>query len=161
MEIRMASAMEMLTLWGYKDADSASTTAQFFYRNICAGNAIFWTIDNGGQLIGELYAFLNLPTDKDCADGEYRAYLCAFRVQSAYRGKGLGAKLMEMVLDDLRCRGFVYATIGVDEAKNEQMYRSMGFTRVLKTCYIDPCAMTADMRPAPVKAGYKLLAKTL
>ena len=160
MEIRMASAMEMLSLWGYKDVDSASPTAKYFYKNICSGNAVFWTVDMDGRLIAELYVFFDIPTDKDFADGTTRAYLCAFRVQTEYRGHGIGTKLMDAVLNDLRCRGFVYATIGVDEAPNERMYRNMGFTQVVKTCIIDPCAMTPKMRPATVPK-YLLLAKKL
>ena len=160
MEIRMASAMEMLTLWGYKDVGSASPTAKYFYKNICSGNAVFWTVDMDGRLIAELYVFFDMPSDKDFADGMSRAYLCAFRVQAAYRGRGIGTKLMDAVLYDLRCRGFGYATIGVDDVSNERLYRSMGFTQTVKTCHTDPCAMTADMRPAIVR-GYTLLAKKL
>ena len=48
----------------------------------------------GGEIIGELYAFLNLD-DKDFADGKNTAYLCAFRVKKEYRGKGLGSQLMK------------------------------------------------------------------
>lgn len=57
MLIRKATGEEMLKLWGYQDENTASPTAKFFYRNISSGNAIFWTLDNGGELIGELYVF--------------------------------------------------------------------------------------------------------
>ena len=40
----------MLALWGYKDARGASPTARFFFDGIASGNAVFWTIDNGGEL---------------------------------------------------------------------------------------------------------------
>ena len=80
MQIRKATGEEMLKLWGYRDHETASPTAKFFYRNVTSGNAVFWTLDNGGELIGELYVFLNLD-DKDFADGKNVAYLCAFRVK--------------------------------------------------------------------------------
>ena len=67
MLIRKATGEEMLKLWGYQDDISASPTARFYYRHISSGNAVFWTLDNGGDLIGELYVFMNLD-DKDFAD---------------------------------------------------------------------------------------------
>ena len=85
MLIRKATAEEMLRLWGFSDAETASPNARFYHRNIASGNAVFWTVDEGGELIGELYVFLNLD-DKDFADGVSTAYLCAFRVQEGYRG---------------------------------------------------------------------------
>ncbi len=69
MLIRKATGEEMLKLWGYQDANKASPTAKYFYRNISSGNAVFWTLDRDGELIGELYAFLNIEEDKDFADG--------------------------------------------------------------------------------------------
>ena len=78
MEIRKATGDEMLALWEYPDPENASPTAKFFYRSISSGNAVFWTVEQNGELIGELYAFLDLE-DKDFADGEHTAYLCAFR----------------------------------------------------------------------------------
>ena len=64
---RKATGEEMLKLWGYQEENSASPTAKFFYQNISSGNAVFWTLDHDGELIGELYAFLDIE-DKDFAD---------------------------------------------------------------------------------------------
>ena len=161
MLIRTATGEEMLELWGYPEREKASPTARFFYENIAAGNALFWTLDCGGELIGELYAFLDIEEDKDFADGRTAAYLCAFRVKPAYRGQGLGSGLMEAALADLKKKGFRRATIGVDEARNERLYRRMGFTAEIKTCYVDPCARDKSMRPERDEAGYLLLAKEL
>ena len=60
MRIRKATAEEMLSLWGYQDLENAPYTAKFFYRNITSGNAVFWALDHAGELIGELYVFLDL-----------------------------------------------------------------------------------------------------
>ena len=160
MQIRKATGEEMLALWGYEDANTASPTAKYFYRNISSGNAAFWTVDNEGELIGELYAFLNIEEDRDFADGTSTAYLCAFRIRKEYRGQGLGTSLMERALADLKASGFRYATIGVSEERNERLYRRMGFTKEIKTCYSDPCARDEDMQPIPDE-GYLLLSKTL
>ena len=152
----------MLALWGYEDARTASPTARFFYENISAGNAFFWTLDVQGNLIGELYAFFALE-DGAFANGESTAYLCAFRVKREYRGQGYGTRLMTAVLSELKERGFTRATIGVspDEPQNLRLYRRLGFTDKIKACHCDPCAMDADMRPVYDEKGFVLLAKRL
>ena len=162
MLIRKATGEEMLSLWGYEDAESASCTAKFFYRKITSGSAVFWTLDHGGRLIGELYAFLDLD-DKDFADGSDRAYLCAFRVKAEHRGQGLGSRMMERAVADLKERGFRSATIGVgpDEPQNVRLYRRMGFTEKIKDCYYDPCGFDEDGQPVYEEAGWWLLAKEL
>ena len=161
MLIRKATGEEMLKLWGYGDIDHASPTAKFFYRNISSGNADFWTLDHGGELIGELYAFLNIEEDKDFADGRTTAYLCAFRVKNDYRGQGLGSEIMETVLTDLKAKGFQRATIGANEERNKKLYRRLGFTAKIRDCFFDPCARDENMRPEPDKEGYWLLLKEL
>ena len=160
MQIRNANRDEMLKLWGYQRGDKLSPTARFFYDSISSGNAVFWTLDNDGELIGELYVFLDIEFDRDFADGHETAYLCAFRVKKEYRRHGLGSRLMEAAFADLRKKGFFHATIGVSEEHNERMYRHMGFTRQIKDCYFDPCAMDENMQPTSDE-GYKLLIKDL
>ena len=159
--IRKASGGEMLRLWGYDSLDGASPTARYFYLQISSGNAVFLTADMNGQLIGELYIFFDLD-DRDFADGTNTAYLCAFRVQEEYRGRGIGSRLMDAALAGLRALGFRRATIGVgfDEERNIEMYRRMGFDRKIKDCFADPCAMDEHMRPMPDE-GFMLLAKEL
>ena len=157
--IRTANGGEMLRLWGEAEKE-ASPTARFFAQNIECGNAVFWAAERDGALIGELYAFFALE-DFDFADGKTTAYLCAFRVQAAFRGKGIGTRLMETALADLKARGIVSATIGADEAQNVARYRRMGFTETVKTCYADPCDRDEAMQPIRVPAGYVLLRKTL
>ena len=161
--IRKATGSEMLKLWGYRDAADASPTAKFFYRHISSGNAVFWTLDHGGELIGELYAFLDIEEDRDFADGKTTAYLCAFRVRKEYRGQGLGSRLMQEALADLKERGFRRATIGAgkSEERNIRLYRRLGFTGKVKECFFDPCARDVNMQPEPDEEGYWLLSKEL
>ena len=144
------------------DPGDASPTARFFHRNITEGNAVFWTLDRNGELIGELYAFLKLE-DRDFADGKTTAYLCAFRVRKEYRGLRLGSRMMKTVLDDLRSKGFRRATIGVgvSEERNRKMYSRLGFRTTIKTCHTDPCAMDGNMQPAADAEGFLLLSKAL
>ena len=162
MIIRKATAGEMLALWGYEDADGASPTARFFHKNISAGNAVFWALEDGGEIIGELYAFLDLE-DKNFADGKDTAYLCAFRVKKEYRGRGLGTCLMEKALGELKENGFCRATIGVEpgEKANLRLYGRLGFKEKIKECHYDPCGLDEDMKPVYEEEGWWLLAKDL
>lgn len=160
MLIRRATGEEMLKLWGYSDPDGASPTARFFYQSILSGVAVFWAADNGEELVGELYAFLSIEEDGDFADGERTAYLCAFRVKEGLRGRRLGSRLMETALSELREMGFKRATIGVDDARNERLYRRMGFVTKVKDCRVDPCARDESMRPVE-DGDYILLSKEL
>ena len=160
--IRKATAEEMLALWGYGDAVSASPTARFFYERITGGSAVFWALDDGGELVGELYAFYDLD-DKDFADGETTAYLCAFRVKKELRGKGHGSRLMEAALAELKEKGFKYATIGAeyDKPQNVRLYRRMGFDRKVKDCHYDPCGLDKNEQPLYDETAWQLLIKEL
>ncbi len=152
----------MLALWGYPKLDAASPTARFFYQNLAAGSAVFWTLEHEGTLIGELYAFFDLE-DRDFADGKTTAYLCAFRVKEGFRGQGLGSRLMETALAELKALGFRRASIGVSESEpwNLRLYRRFGFTEKGKDCRADPCAMDEQMRPVIDPEPWALLYKTL
>ncbi len=162
MIIRKASAEEMLKLWNYDDENTASATARFFYRNISSGNAVFWTVDNDGELIAELYGFENLD-DKDFADGINNAYLCAFRVKEQYRRQGLGRGLMESAFTELKEKGFRRVTIGVnsDEPLNIKLYSRLGFTEKIKDCHYDPCGLDDNGQPEFDEKGWWLLSKQL
>ena len=162
MRIRKATAEEMLTLWGYQDVNKASPTAKFFYDNISTDNAVFWTLDNHGELEGELYVFLNLE-DKDFADGQNTAYLCAFRVKKEYRGQGYGSRLIASALEELKQIGFSKVTIGVasDEPQNIRLYHRLGFNIKIKDCHYDPCGMDENMHPKYEETVWWLLQKDL
>ena len=162
MVIRKATAEEMLALWGYEDLDNASPTARFFCSNISAGNAVFWTLDNNGELEGELYVFLDLD-DKDFADGNNTAYLCAFRVKTEYRGQGFGSSLMEKALSELKKNGFSRAAVGVDknEHANIRLYSRLGFTGKVKDCHYDPCGLDENGQPLYEEDSWWLLVKEL
>ena len=159
---RKAAGSEMLKLWGYGDEDRAPPTARFFYRNLSSGNAVFWTVDRDGELIGELYAFFDLE-DRAFADGKSTAYLCAFRVKEGFRGQGLGSRLMETALGELKARGFRRASIGVSESEpqNLRLYRRFGFTEKGKDCRADPCSMDEHMRPVVDPESWVLPYKAL
>ena len=120
-------------------------------------------ISGHGELIGELYVFRKIEGDPDFADGITIAYLCAFRIRKDFRGQGLGTRLIETVLADLKAGGFRRATIGVgpDEERNVKLYRRLGFTTKVKDCRTDPCAMNEHMQPVQEEDTWWLLSKEL
>lgn len=148
MKVRKATEKEMLCLWGYQDTEPLPPTALLFAWNLFTGNAEFWALEDNGRIIGELYVFWKLE-DQNFADGKTRAYLCAFRVQKEYRGKGCGSLLMREVLQYLKDKGVRAAAIGVDatEERNIRMYRGFGFTSKIKDCFEDPCDLDDEMNP--------------
>ena len=161
MIIRQATADEMLSLWEYEDYDDASLNGKFFYKNIASKKAEFWTIEEDGRLIGELYPFFDME-DSDFASGKDTAYLCAFRIEEKFRGQGLGTRLITAVMEDLKKRGFHGVTIGVDEneEQNLRLYMRLGFTQKIKDCYEDPCDVNKEMKPRKCKP-FLLLYKEL
>ena len=83
MIVRRGTSGEMRSTWYKKH------TSEFFQDNMESGNAEFWTMEDNGRLVGELYIFFQL-TDQDFADGETTAYLCAFRIAEELRRKRPG-----------------------------------------------------------------------
>jgi ribosomal protein S18 acetylase RimI-like enzyme len=135
MNIRVGTSGEVRNLWGNK----FSPTENYFVAGIEEGKIEFWTIENEGSLIGELYIFWS-SVDNDEANGKNRAYLCAFRVQEAYRGRQFGKALMTRVLERVKEKGFNEVTIGVDpenEDKLLKLYHSLGFTAFIKKQHYD------------------------
>lgn len=155
MTIRQGSIEDMLTLW-YK-----FNTTEFFMENLKAGNAEFWTIEDQGCLIGELYLFKHL-SDHDFADGSSTAYLYGFYIEDGMRGKGLGTMLLNRVIQRLSELGFRYATIGVEprEQANVRLYKRMGFTEKIKTSQLNLCDVDENFFPTQYPE-YWLLRKTL
>ncbi|MTI48103.1 MAG: GNAT family N-acetyltransferase [Firmicutes bacterium] len=137
MNIRIATVDEMKELWEY----SGSPTYNYFVDGIYDENIEFWTVEDTkeNQLIGELYIFWN-SEDPDEADGVKRAYLCAFRIQEEYQGRGLASKLMKVVLNRVKSKGFFEVTIGVDNDNYEKLksiYNSWGFSELIKKQHYD------------------------
>ena len=62
-----------------------------------------------------------------------RVYFEAFRIDKKYQGKGLGQKLIEYTINDLKEKGFKEFTIGVEEEneKAKHIYFKYGFTQAI------------------------------
>jgi ribosomal protein S18 acetylase RimI-like enzyme len=77
------------------------------------GKSVLWVAELPEVgLVGQ--AFVQLVCDRpELADGVSRAYMYAFRVRHAYRGRGLGSHILSRVEEDLRKRGFHSVTLNV------------------------------------------------
>lgn len=156
MIIRIGSIEDLKSLW----ENDSSPTQRYFVNGIEEGNIEFWTVEDEEEkiLVGELYIFWN-SEDKDEADGEIRAYLCAFRIQEDYRGRGLGSKLMKRVLERIRECGFHEATIGVDNDdayRLSKMYKALGFSELVKFKDVDEHCFDINNKSIHCEVPYAL-----
>jgi len=65
----------------------------------------------------------------ELADGSRRAYLYSFRIRPQFRRAGLGTKIMEMVEEFLRHRGFQSVTLNVAKTNvdAQRLYLRRGY----------------------------------
>jgi ribosomal protein S18 acetylase RimI-like enzyme len=99
------------------------------YQRMQRGQSALWVAELAPDLlIGQVFVqfFCDRP---ELADGISRAYLYSFRVRPPYRGSGLGTRMMDVVEDDLRRRGFEYVTLNVarDNPRAQQLYIRRGY----------------------------------
>ncbi len=89
-----------------------------------------------GKVICEATAAINgkLIQNSDGLISSDTVYLLAFRTLPEYRDKGYFSKLFNFMINDLKERGYKYATIGVEpeELRNKEIYKHYGFTEHLK-----------------------------
>lgn len=99
------------------------------YERMRKGYSILWVAELPGVgLIGQV--FIQLTCDRpELADGAERAYFYSFRVRKKYRSQGIGSRIMAVVEEDLRKRGFDYLTlnVAVDNLRAQQLYQRQGF----------------------------------
>lgn len=92
-----------------------------------------YVIEEEGKFIGEItvnYISHELLTE---TIPNIRVYFEAFRINRKYQGKGLGQKLIEYTINDLKEKGFKEFTIGVEEdnQKAKHIYFKYGFTQAM------------------------------
>ena len=67
--------------------------------------------------------------------GDSIVYLSAFRTIEEYQSKGYVSMLMKFMLDDLKQKGVVRVTLGVEPAEKttQKIYAHFGFTEYIKS----------------------------
>lgn len=99
------------------------------YTMVEQAKAIIWIAETDGNgLVGQCFVSLkgNRP---ELADGEVRAYIYGFRIQPQFRNKGIGTRMMHVIEDDLRQRGFQQITlnVGQDNMDARRFYDRLGY----------------------------------
>jgi len=99
------------------------------YQSYKAGNALMWIVEHRGDgIIGQ--AFVSLQSLRpELANGIDRAYLYGFRVKPAFRNRGVGTAVIQIIEKDLVKRGYGMITLNV--ARNnfdaERLYQRLGY----------------------------------
>lgn len=99
------------------------------YTMVEQAKAIIWIAETDGNgLVGQCFVSLkgNRP---ELADGEVRAYVYGFRIQPQFRNQGIGTRMMHVIEDDLRQRGFRQITlnVGQDNLDARRFYDRLGY----------------------------------
>jgi ribosomal protein S18 acetylase RimI-like enzyme len=105
----------------------------------------------GGEMVGQVFIQWN-SSDPRYADGRRRGYLYALRVKPAYRGRGLGTRLIQAAEAVLRGRGMDTASIGVEKnnPRARALYERRGYRVIADDpgcwSYIDDQGRTREVR---------------
>jgi ribosomal protein S18 acetylase RimI-like enzyme len=102
------------------------------YQNQRKGNSVLWVAELPEVgLVGQAFVQL-ISTRMELADGHLRAYIYSVRVKTQYRNLGIGKKIMDHAEEDLRQRGFSYATlnVGKDNPKARRFYERLGYAPI-------------------------------
>lgn len=114
-------------LLDYHDFEAAMADNR---REMEAGRTeIYAILKDENTILAELHIAHENGDERFCKLGK-RAYLFAFRVHESMQGKGLGQKLMDYTIADLKAKGYDEFTVGVedDNDRAKYMYAKYGFT---------------------------------
>lgn len=110
-----------------------------------------YVIEENERFIGELTVNYISHDLKSETIQNIRVYFEAFRIDKKYQGKGLGQKLIEYTINDLKEKGFKEFTIGVEEdnEKAKHIYFKYGFSESIdygKGDEFDPAEYTLYLK---------------
>jgi ribosomal protein S18 acetylase RimI-like enzyme len=102
---------------------------QHSYKEAESGNRILLIAEADGELIGQIFIHLN-AANLGTNIAQPTAYLYSFRVRQAYRGMGVGSKLLSYAEETLREQGFQIAVIAVSKSNERALdfYQKWGFS---------------------------------
>ena len=140
---KIASFEEMNRKWDYEiehninDARNWIIWKSHFLENFKNDYIIPYYGILDGNIICEATAMLNFEVVQNSEGlvGNGVVYLSAFRTIEEYQGKGYFSKLMKFMLNDLKRRGIVRVTLGVEPAEetNKKIYAHYGFNEYIKS----------------------------
>lgn len=154
---KIASLEEMNQKWDYEishrveDRENWIIWKRQALENFQRGDSLPYYGILDGTVICEATAMQNpeIVQNAEGLVGNGTVYLCAFRTIEEYRGRGYFARLMRFMLEDLRQRGIVRVTLGVEPAEetNRSIYAHFGFDEYIKSAvetYPDGTAIDVD-----------------
>ncbi len=99
---------------------------KLYYENFGNGKADHCLVaDDNGRVIGAVWT--RIMNDYGHVDDDTPSF--AISLYKEYRGKGIGTKLMEQMLELLRNKGYNKASLAVQKANYAvKMYKNVGFT---------------------------------
>ena len=140
---KIASLEEMNRKWDYEIEHNINDVRNWiiwkshFLENFKNGYIIPYYGILDGNIICEATAMLNskVVQNSEGLVGNGVVYLSAFRTIEEYQGKGYFSKLMKFMLNDLKRRGIVRVTLGVEPAEetNKRIYAHYGFNEYIKS----------------------------
>ncbi len=129
-EIRPITAAELPQMeWNGEFAHFRNTYAETYQRMVSKLALIWVAASPVSGVIGQVCLQFEL-TRSELANGRTHAYLFAFRIKPAFRNRGLGTRMLNVVEEDLVKRGFSFLTLNVAKANPEaqNFYKKNGFS---------------------------------
>ena len=101
---------------------------KIYYEDFGKGNADYCILaDDDGRVVGAVWT--RIMNDYGHVDDDTPSF--AISLQTEYRGKGIGTKLMIKILELLKERGYKKASLAVQKANYAvKMYEKVGFKTV-------------------------------
>ena len=140
---KIASFEELNKKWDYEIEHNAHDRRnwiiwkQQFLENYRNGSIIPYYGILDGNIICEATAMLSpkIIQNSDGLVGDSVVYLSAFRTIEEYQGNGYFSMLMKFMLNDLKQKGAVRVTLGVEpvEKTTQKIYAHFGFTEYIKS----------------------------
>ena len=102
-----------------------------FREEIESGNRIVYVYRDGESYVGEI-AYVFDMNDSDYTVPNQRIYISRLIVKRECRNKGIGAELIDFIVNIIEDMGYKEISIGVDKdnAAALHLYRKKGFTEV-------------------------------
>ena len=108
-------------------SDIDKELADYFASAIADGSFVSWVMEHGGEIIATSgVCFYMLPPTYSRPDGGV-AYITNMYTKDEYRRNGIAAKLLNMVIDEAKRRGYKIARLHTSDY-GRSIYEKAGFT---------------------------------
>lgn len=117
--------------WAWRGAKKIQNDYIDEYKN---GSREFLTVEDNGEIVGELWIFWDDKKDQEQANGKNRAYLSTLRLHPDYRRRGIGTMLINKAIELIKKTDYKEVTIAAykHEPEIQSLYIKWGFTEIIK-----------------------------